>query len=77
MSRIDCFKEHYNNYNVNSQQTLVENIADNVGLELSFRAYHRNRILNGSKTNSEFQKKYAETQLFFTSYAQVSRFCQI
>ncbi|KRT80266.1 Peptidase, partial [Oryctes borbonicus] len=63
-SRINCLKEHYNSYNIDGQQTMVENIADNVGLELSFRAYRRNKRLSR-----------LEDQQFFISYAHM--WCEI
>ncbi|KRT81902.1 Peptidase, partial [Oryctes borbonicus] len=55
---------HYNSYNIDGQQTMVENIADNVGLELSFRAYRRNKRLSR-----------LEDQQFFISYAHM--WCEI
>ncbi|GJQ83894.1 hypothetical protein Trydic_g19834 [Trypoxylus dichotomus] len=63
-SRVNCLKEHYDSYNIDGQQTMAENIADNVGLELSFRAYRRSRKLNR-----------LDDQQFFISYAQM--WCEI
>lgn len=68
-SRLACLREHYNGYNVDGQQTIVENIADNVGLELSFRAYRRNRKVDRA---IPFLENYSWDQLFFIGYTQVN-----
>jgi hypothetical protein len=57
---------------VNGRLTLGENIADNVGLLESFRAYRSYRQRNGPEALLPGLEAYSEEQLFFLSFAHVS-----
>ncbi|XP_072902179.1 phosphate-regulating neutral endopeptidase PHEX [Hemitrygon akajei] len=79
-AKANCLVRQYSNYywtparlKVNGQQTLAENIADNVAVRLAFKAYRKwvqeekggreEALLPGLKLN--------HNQLFFLSHAQV------
>lgn len=68
--RTVCFEQEYNSLGVNGAITMSENIADNVGLHLSFKAYKnlREKALNKIVPHLE---SFTKEQLFFISYAQV------
>ena len=77
--KAKCFVEQYNQYEVfpgkriNGSFTLDENIADNLGLELAYRAYkhaERDGQVEQSKKLLGLEKLSPE-QLFFLSYATV------
>ena len=59
---------------LNGQNTLGENIADNGGVRESFRAY-RNYIKNQNGGNPEPKlpglQEYTSEQMFFISFSQV------
>lgn len=79
--KVKCFVEQYNNFTidslgelpyssyVNGAQTVDENIADVLGLQLAFQAF---------KESSNFRKLpgdikgFSSEQLFFISFAKVS-----
>ena len=58
--RILCFAKKYRESDTSGSYTLSENIADALGVELSFEALKRN------------EKFGTRQQLFFVSYAQVT-----
>lgn len=57
-------------HNVNGAQTLAENVADNVGLDVAFRAYQRS--LSGKP--APVIKGLTGEQRFYYSYAQYERY---
>ncbi|XP_029344493.1 neprilysin-1 isoform X2 [Acyrthosiphon pisum] len=78
LKRAKCFVEQYDRFeldsdtNLNGTRTLAENMADNVGLKQSWRAYKSNNI--GEEFRLAGLNKYSNDQLFFLSYANV--WCQ-
>eukprot|EP00794_Sanderia_malayensis_P006516 gene6516-7260_t len=73
-----CFEEQYSNFTtkktkINSKQTLSENIADNGGLKLAFKAYKSLAIDNNNNNIQETLPAVQLTadQLFFVSFAQI------
>ncbi|XP_015365840.1 PREDICTED: neprilysin-2-like [Diuraphis noxia] len=76
--RAQCFIEQYDkfmlnsNVNLNGTLTLAENMADNVGLKQSWRAYKSQNI--NQKSSLPGLTEYSNDQLFFLSYANV--WCQ-
>ncbi|XP_055852759.1 neprilysin-4-like [Episyrphus balteatus] len=80
--RQKCFLEQYEVYAKKDQTfksiaTLSENLADNGGLRLAFKAYKKWQMTNNNSKSIEdetFPKmKFNEEQLFFLSFAQL--FC--
>lgn len=57
-------------FQLNGTHTLAENMADNVGLKQSWRAYKSHNI--GEEFRLAGLKEYSNDQLFFLSYANVS-----
>ncbi|KAL5240023.1 hypothetical protein ACI65C_007433 [Semiaphis heraclei] len=76
--RAQCFIEQYDKFMLNSNvklngtHTLAENMADNVGLKQSWRAYKSHNI--GQDSSLPGLTEYSNDQLFFLSYAHV--WCQ-
>lgn len=76
-SRKRCFVEQYNEYqdpevelNLNGQRTFIENIADNTGIKLAYRAYREwNENFTGKRQNL-IGLNYTWDQLFWLSAAQ-------
>ena len=70
-SRLFWLKNHLQ---LNGQNTLGENIADNGGVRESFRAY-QNYIKNQNGRNPEPKlpglQEYTSEQMFFISFSQV------
>lgn len=66
---IECFEVQYGNLGVDGQESISENIADNIGTDISYRA-----LVN---SNEEFsvellsELEFSEAQLFFFGFAQV------
>ncbi|XP_048589542.1 endothelin-converting enzyme 2 [Nematostella vectensis] len=79
-NKTECMVEQYNNYSVNlpglgrlylrGENTLGENIADNGGLKVAFRAYENWIKQNGEEAIVPGLKK-TNHQMFFISYAQL------
>uniref|UniRef100_A0A0N4ZQF0 Peptidase_M13 domain-containing protein n=1 Tax=Parastrongyloides trichosuri TaxID=131310 RepID=A0A0N4ZQF0_PARTI len=80
--RRQCMIDQYNEqkhsvsrFNVDGDQTLAKNLADNGGIKIAYRAYklfgERYQVLNGKISSLE---KYTNDQLFFISFAQF--FCE-
>jgi len=74
--RTKCFVKQYSNFafdgqNENGQRTLSENIADNGGLKLSYRAYEQHKAKSiGLNENLRLPGlPYSQDQLFFISFA--------
>lgn len=80
--RADCFIEQFNNYELikgddfkvknYGNQTIGENIADTMGLEAVYRAYHR-RLRECKKPDSALPglEKFNNDQIFFLSFANL------
>lgn len=73
-SKSECFELQYNRYKIDGFTTLGENIADNVGLKISYSAFKNSRNSNFPIVlpNVSF---YSNDQLFFISFAQL--WCEI
>ncbi|KAK7869215.1 hypothetical protein R5R35_001157 [Gryllus longicercus] len=77
--RAQCFVEQYNHYRlkeitdqVDGEQTLGENIADNGGLREAFQAYKRYKTrLGHNEPKLPGLERYNGEQLFFLSFANV------
>ncbi|XP_060870447.1 LOW QUALITY PROTEIN: neprilysin-2-like [Metopolophium dirhodum] len=78
LKRAQCFVEQYDQFvldsdnNLNGTHTLAENMADNVGLKQSWKAYKSHNV--GEEFRLAGLKEYSNDQLFFLSYANV--WCQ-
>ncbi|KAK9885460.1 hypothetical protein WA026_010955 [Henosepilachna vigintioctopunctata] len=72
--RAECYEKLYNSMEVNGHLTLGENIADNVGIDISFAAFKK---LKSSKvfTMIPHLETYSNEQLFFLAYSQM--WCEI
>lgn len=57
-------------FQLNGTLTLAENMADNVGLKQSWKAYKSNHV--GEEFSLAGLTEYSNDQLFFLSYANVS-----
>lgn len=75
--RFECMIQQYDNYtdpitgmNLNGEQTLGENIADNGGLKLSYRAFRKFIDKTGEKIRLP-GLSYTSEQLFWIMNAQV------
>lgn len=72
---ITTFTECINeiSFKVNGARTLSENIADNTGLEISWKAYKMAREKFGTNyVNISGSEPFTEEKLFFLSFANVS-----
>ncbi|XP_025191848.1 neprilysin-like isoform X2 [Melanaphis sacchari] len=75
LRRAMCFVDQYNQFELtpstrlNGTLTLGENMADNVGLKQSWKAYKLNKI--GEGVHLPGLAEYSNDQLFFLSYANV------
>ncbi|KAK4874492.1 hypothetical protein RN001_013852 [Aquatica leii] len=70
--KVSCFHQQYHKHNASDDFMLGENIADNVGLKLSFNALWA--VENTKVHKYRNLKRYAD-QIFFISYAQI--WCEI
>ena len=77
--RVSCFVDQYNKYTLMGQQidgslTITENLADNGGIQSTFRAY-KNRIARGTARNFDLPilNKYTYDQIFFIAFSQGHR----
>lgn len=70
-SRGECFERQYDKFGVDGSLTAGENIADNVGLQISYEALENSR---GSRFHVVVPhlEQYTKEQLYFISFAQVS-----
>lgn len=62
------------NYQVNGTKTLDENIADNLGLLLTYQAYEMHVTEHGEDKMLPGFEKFSRKQLFFIGYGNVSLF---
>ncbi|KAH9399044.1 Endothelin-converting enzyme 2 [Tyrophagus putrescentiae] len=76
--KMTCFQEQYSGYHidkdhVNGRQTMGENIADNGGIQTSFRAFRRWLDRQPGQLDSPLLPglNYSTNQLFFIGFAQV------
>jgi endothelin-converting enzyme/putative endopeptidase len=76
LERAYCIEKQYHGSElehgsyVNGTRSLAENIADNAGLQLAFRAFKRATQHTDSVQLRVGSRLYSEDQLFFLSYAQ-------
>lgn len=72
--RSECFEQQYNKYGIDGYTTLGENIADNTGLVISYRAFRNTRASDYTVIIPDLGM-YTNEQLFFISFAQL--WCEI
>lgn len=72
--RTKCFESQYNNYEMDGFATLGENIADSVGLTMSYRAFKSTKVSNFPVVIPDLGF-YTNEQLFLISFAQL--WCEI
>lgn len=72
--RSECFVQQYDHYGIDGSLTLGENIADNVGLKISYEAFKNTKdaLLPAILPSLGV---YTNEQLFFISFAQL--WCEI
>nr|XP_022917284.1 endothelin-converting enzyme 1-like [Onthophagus taurus] len=71
--RMECFENRYKqNYNNQFQDGIIENMADIIGLQLSYDAYVSSRKVFGA---IPFLETFGDKEIFFMSYAQT--WCEI
>ncbi|CAK9294802.1 unnamed protein product [Gordionus sp. m RMFG-2023] len=73
--KINCYREQYSNYSIdkhqlNFNQTLGEDIADNEGLSITLQAWKSYQAMNKSAIYSS-KSNITDDQLFFIAYAQI------
>lgn len=71
LERSDCFVRMHSKYGSDGAETLGENIADNVGLQLSYRAFKHSIAKDLSPLL--YSSGSVKERKFFTSYAQVKQ----
>lgn len=69
--RTECYQNQYDNYGVDGVLTVGENIADSIGLEVSFRAFYKLKS-NRHHILVPHLETFTKEQLHFISFAQVS-----
>ena len=68
--KSQCFIDQYSNYSIDGVRTLGENIADNGGMKIAFRAYRKHQ----KERNVQLPGlNYTSDQLFFIAFAHVRR----
>lgn len=70
-NKVRCFEKQYGNLGVNGLHTIGENIADNVGLQISLSAFKKLRSSKLHVIVPELEL-FTNEQLYFISFAQVS-----
>ncbi|KAJ8668212.1 hypothetical protein QAD02_009875 [Eretmocerus hayati] len=77
IKKVQCIIDQANNYtvlgtsrNVNGKNTQGENVADNGGIKVAYRAYNAKEIREGKEPRLYRLEKYTPRQLFWISYAQ-------
>ncbi|CAO1415218.1 unnamed protein product [Diamesa serratosioi] len=73
----ECFIEQYNGYDVpdvslkiDGKRTVIENIADNIGIKIAYRAYKRWEKDNKEKISRPIGLDFTPSQLFWIAAAQ-------
>ncbi|RWS23002.1 hypothetical protein B4U80_09308 [Leptotrombidium deliense] len=79
--KTECFRRQYSDIiepvtrkHVNGSLTIGDNLADNVGLQLSYKAYKMYAATKDSKMDlklPESMESYSKEQLFFISFANL------
>ncbi|KAK5982869.1 hypothetical protein GCK32_002096 [Trichostrongylus colubriformis] len=76
--RTLCYEEQYNNVKIpkyrmslNGRLTLGENIADNEGMKIAYRAYRKYATKLKSAAKSEHVDGFTQDQLFFLGFSQI------
>jgi len=74
--KTSCLKEQYSSYvfhgkNLNGEQTLGENIADNGGIKQAFQAYQNWKKRNGHEPPLPGLEDLSNEQIFFLGFAQI------
>ncbi|KAB7507712.1 Endothelin-converting enzyme 1 [Armadillidium nasatum] len=80
--RATCMLDQYSNYKVtstglkiNAVNTLGENIADNAGLKIAYKAYQKWKLLNGGETIHLPRFNLTHDQFFFLNFGQI--WCEV
>ncbi|KAL7648768.1 UNVERIFIED_CONTAM: hypothetical protein RMT77_000675 [Armadillidium vulgare] len=80
--RATCMLDQYSNYKVtstglkiNAVNTLGENIADNAGLKIAYKAYQKWKLLNGGETIHLPKFNLTHNQFFFLNFGQI--WCEV
>ncbi|KAK5982870.1 hypothetical protein GCK32_002097 [Trichostrongylus colubriformis] len=73
-----CYRKQYDNVKIpkfnislNGTLTLGENIADNEGIKIAYRAYKKYATKLNSATKSEHVDGFTQNQLFFLGFSQI------
>ncbi|XP_045477343.1 neprilysin-1-like [Harmonia axyridis] len=68
--QVECYENLYDSLNVNGRSTIGENIADNIGIEISFLAFKK---LKNQKviTLIPHLETFSKEQLFYLAYSQM------
>lgn len=76
-NKAKCLEDQYSNYtfhslNLNGEQTLAENIADNAGIKQAFQAYQNWKRRRGRpEPYLPGMKDFTNEQIFFLGFAQI------
>ncbi|XP_022784781.1 endothelin-converting enzyme homolog [Stylophora pistillata] len=76
-NKSKCLEDQYSNYtfhslNLNGEQTLAENIADNAGIKQAFQAYQNWKRRRGRpEPYLPGMKDFTNEQIFFLGFAQI------
>lgn len=66
--RMTCFEKQHDQFGLDGRKTLGENVADNVGLKLSYETFFN---LGNRNVAIPYLDFFTQKQLFFISFAQV------
>ncbi|GFU12537.1 endothelin-converting enzyme homolog [Nephila pilipes] len=70
-NKSDCFVKQYNKYGLDGRRTLVENIADNGGLQQAYTAFLSWKEKQVSNIKLPKLEEYSIDQLFFIAYGSI------
>uniref|UniRef100_A0A7E4UU81 Neprilysin n=1 Tax=Panagrellus redivivus TaxID=6233 RepID=A0A7E4UU81_PANRE len=76
-AKAQCYVEQYDNHGLNGENTLGENIADNVGGKVTYYAYKKHLMRQGVETEPALPgfEKYTLDQMFFM--LQANKMCDV
>lgn len=73
-TRIKCYEEQYDKLGADGEQSVGENLADNVGLAITYAAFMKSNAIYTVELLSDAD--VSDSQMFFISFAQViTNFC--
>jgi predicted metalloendopeptidase len=70
LKKTKCFVEQYDKYEIDGKETLNENLADNGGINVAFRAYSNWKIKHGEEERLP-GVNFTDNQLFFIANSQI------